>query len=90
MTAGHKHRTVKVFPGAHPITGTVVRLLRTPLYHTSDIERVDRSRFVWGPCQPDKGQESACWYLSTLGILHALTGLTLEVHGDDDRAGRLR
>ena len=81
MTAGHKHRKIKVRADS-----LLVKALRFPLYHTCDIERVDRSRLVWGPCTTSKGRESACWYLSTLGILHALTGLTLEVRGDDDRA----
>jgi hypothetical protein len=69
MTAGHTHRIVKVRRG-----GLAHRLLtRRTLWVSGNLERVDRSRFVYGPTDdPDR------WRLSPLGLLHGLTGLTLQ------------
>lgn len=73
MTAGHKHRHLRVRED-----GWVYRVLRAPLFHTGHIGRAERSRFVYGPCTTDRGAHP-CYTLSALGILHPLVGLTLEV-----------
>lgn len=52
-----------------------VRLMRKPLVHSTNLTRVDRSPYPYGPC----ATHSDCWTLSTLSILHRWTGLTLEV-----------
>lgn len=69
MTDGHKHRTLNVKPN-----GVVRRILTRPTLHLSDdIERVDRSRFVYGPVEGEPG----LYRLSPLGVLHGLFGVTL-------------
>lgn len=75
MTDNHKHRTIKVKRG-----GLVERLLRKPtLLTSSNFERVDRSRMVWGPVYPELGMHSPAWRLTPLGLLHGVFGLTLEM-----------
>lgn len=76
MTTGHKHRTVKVKQGS-----LLHRVLTVEILHTSDLAWVDRSRFVFGPCDASRGVH-LCWVLRPLGVLHGLTGLTLRVSGE--------
>ena len=76
MTTGHKHRTVKVRRAS-----LVYRALTIEILHTSDLAWVDRSRMVFGPCALTRGVHT-CYVLRPLGILHGLTGLTLEVHDE--------
>lgn len=74
MTAGHRHRTVRV-----KRDGWLDRALRIPtLWHSTNYDWIDRSRLVFGPCD-DVGY---CWRLSPLGLLHGLIGLTLEVRDE--------
>lgn len=76
MTDGHKHRIVTVTSWDR----WYVRALRAPLWHCSDLPRVDASPYPYGPCPKREGACSGhreCWTLSTLGILHRWTGLTL-------------
>ncbi len=75
MTAGHKHRHVKVRKGS-----LLHRVLTKPLRHTYSPKVADASRFVYGPCRLHPVPEPfACYHTSPLGILHPLTGLTLDV-----------
>lgn len=75
MTTGHKHRHLRVRSWDTPL----VRVLRRPLWHRSDTNRVDASPYPYGVCpQTDQGAPT-CYTLSLLGILHRWTGLTLEV-----------
>ena len=78
MTAGHKHRVVRVKPD-----GWVLRALTKPLYWVCDpdeLPRVDASRYPYGEKKRFLGGKAyTCWYLSALSILHRWTGLTLEV-----------
>lgn len=73
MTTGHKHRHVTLREGGMPL-----RALRRPLLVLSDkhTEYVDRSRLVFGVRVSRKDHHDE-FYLSALGILHALTGLTV-------------
>lgn len=84
MTEGHKHRTVGV-------PARLVPLLRWPMYHTTDMAKVDASPYPYGPCEPSKGLDSTCWYLSPLSFLHRWTGLTIRTPdaqtGDTDEHG---
>lgn len=51
------------------------RALRGPTLHTTTAAKAEQSRFVYGSTDdPDR------WRLTPLGLLHALTGLTLEVY----------
>lgn len=70
MTDGHKHRTVKI----RSWDAWWVRALRKPLFHTTNVVRVDPSPYPYGPC----AIHHDCWTLTPLGILHRWTGLTLE------------
>lgn len=71
MTTGHKHRTIKVTRNS-----LLYRVLSKPtLLHDTDLDRLDASRFVFGPCP----KHDDCYRLSPLGLLHGLTGLTLEM-----------
>ena len=60
-----------------------VRLLRAPLLHVRNLDRVEASPYPYGPCpkRPENGGvcpgHRDCWTLSTLAILHRWTGLTL-------------
>ena len=77
MTTGHRHRTIRVKQQS-----VIRRLLTKPLLHTYSDARAERSRYVWGPCYQHGYRADGttyCWTLSALGVLHALTGLTLEV-----------
>lgn len=71
MTGGHKHRLIGVRNGSW-----LYRVLRYPILHTRNIRWADESRLVFGPCEKH-GDD--CWCLSLLGLLHGLTGLTIEV-----------
>lgn len=85
MTEGHKHRLVRVTP-------RVMRLMRKPLIHCRDLDRVDASPYPYGPCNLSFGKNPTCWTLSLLSILHRWTGLTLYVgppeEKPDERAGQ--
>lgn len=71
MTSGHKHRLLKVKRG-----GRLRRWLTKPtLLVSRNEEWVDRSRLVFGPVEGEEG----AWRISPLGLLHGLTGLTLNV-----------
>ena len=69
MTAGHRHHNLKIERDSR-----LYRLLRKQWVFSTDLAYVERSRFVWGPApEPER------YGLSLLGLLHPLTGLTLEV-----------
>lgn len=73
MTTGHTHHLIRCRRD-----GILDLLLRTPTLYTSrDLDRVDASRFVYGPVEGEPG----LYRLSPLGALHGLTGATLEVYG---------
>jgi hypothetical protein len=78
MTEGHRHRIVSV-----PSWDVwYARALRWPLLHSTNQRRVERSSYPYGPCTKREGSclgHRECWTLSTLGILHRWTGLTLLV-----------
>lgn len=85
MTTGHKHRHLVVAS----FETRLVRLLRKPLRHETNIVKVDVSPYPYGPCPGEKGcphrllhPRPDCWTLSLLGILHRWTGLTLKVEGE--------
>lgn len=67
MTDGHKHRTVRV-PGF-----VLWALTRPVIWRTRNTAWADRSRLVFKP-----GRRQGTWVLSPLGLLHALTGLTID------------
>lgn len=68
MTAGHRHRVVHV-----KRDGLVRWLLQRPTLAVVGTAKADRSRLAWGPTDdPNR------WRLSPLGLLHGLTGLTIE------------
>lgn len=73
MTTGHKHREVRVKRDGWPY-----RVLRKPLLVLSDKHTayVDRSRLVFGVRTSTRDHHEE-YTLSLLGVLHALTGLTL-------------
>lgn len=79
MTAGHKHRLLRVRRG-----GLVQRALCRPLWHTRSKNRVMASPFVYGPCALSAGSRPTCWTTSALGILHGLFGLTLKLPVEND------
>lgn len=85
MTSGHKHREVRVFDDAHPLVLRAVKVLQTPLYHSSDRDKVDASPYPYGPCEPAKGLDSVCWYLSPLSFLHRWTGLTIRTDEPEEK-----
>lgn len=74
MTAGHRHRHIRVREGSLPY-----RVLRKPLLVLSDKHTayVDRSRLVFGT-RVSKADHHDEYTLSLLGILHGLTGLTIK------------
>lgn len=83
MTTGHKHRTIKV---RSRLGLRLVAVLKYPLFITTNLDRVDRSSYPYGPMKPSttlSGRPVAPrpeeWYLSALGILHRWTGLTFDV-----------
>ena len=65
MSERHEHKEVRV-------PRVVEWALTRPVWRTTDIGWADRSRMVFKPAKAD-----GVWVLSTLGILHGLTGLTL-------------
>lgn len=71
MTAGHTHRYVKVREGS-----LVYRVLKKTLLTTTNRDRVERSRMVFGVVQDDR-DEHEHYTLTLLGLLHGLTGLTI-------------
>lgn len=77
MTTGHTHRVIHCKRG-----GLVHRLLTGPTIAVTNTERATHSPLVWGPIGNPRDSEAERWRLSPLGLLHALTGLTLEVHND--------
>lgn len=83
MTTGHKHRMVTV-----PSPDVwYARLLRMPLLHTRNLDRVEKSPYPYGPCPKRDGAcfgHHDCWTLSTLAILHRWTGLTLHWENRED------
>lgn len=80
MTAGHKHREIKVRPGTR-----VYRVLRKPLLHTRATGWVDRSRLVFGVCLArSHAKHPDCWTLSLLGACHGLFGLTIRTPAEDE------
>lgn len=80
MTEGHKHRQVTVKRG-----GLIDGLLRRPVWWSSNIEKVDRSPYPYGPDPAWEGppMDAPRFYLSALSVLHRWTGLTLWV--EDER-----
>lgn len=73
MTAGHRHRHIRV-------PRLVQHLLQTPLATSRDRIAVRESRWVWGervvPARPgDLGGTE--YVLTPLGILHTLFGITI-------------
>lgn len=81
MTEGHKHRTIKTTAGSR-----LERVLRHQFLPTRDTDKVERSRFVYGPLRKcpaggctDQRCRDGAYALSLLGVLHGLFGLTLEV-----------
>lgn len=80
MTVGHKHRTLKI-----KREGFLYRSLTKVLARTADPERAEKSRWVWGPGEPERIEGDGpvrfaqVYELRVLGVLHSLTGLTLEV-----------
>lgn len=76
MTEGHKHRFVTTTSGSW-----LERVLtRTIVWRSRDLAKVEASRFVYKPDPDEQGR----YLLSLLGLLHALTGLTLYVPDDFD------
>jgi len=84
VTRGHKHRVTHI----KSFDVWWVRLIRRPLAHTTDYARVDLSPYPYGSCTDGGGRDVRCrnayrhpkpdcWYLTTFGILHRWTGLTL-------------
>jgi hypothetical protein len=84
MTAGHKHRYIKV-----RYNSLVYRALRKPLIETTNLDWVNRSRMVFGP-KPIKEHEHQHYTLSLLGILHGLFGLTIRTQGRGDAPDPMR
>lgn len=76
MTAGHKHRVVRVKRGSR-----LHRVLTRPTLRVATTDRADRSRFVYGPVAGQHGVPFL-WRLSPLGVLHAMFGLTLDVRDE--------
>lgn len=77
MTDGHKHHVVPIRTRTR-LGKAVLRLLRKPRWHTTNLRRVDASPYPYGPCDLHRG----CWYISVMSVLHRWTGLTLEWHDD--------
>lgn len=78
MTAGHRHRVIRL-----PPHGATLHLLRTPLLRTADVGRLEGSRWTWfadlEPVAGDGPERYATVYtLTPLGILHTLCGLTID------------
>lgn len=79
MTPGHKHRTIHMTEGRW-----LLHLLQTPLVVTADRERAEQSRWTWAPGGVERITGDGphryvnTFALTPLGILHALTGLTIQ------------
>lgn len=96
----HRHRMVRV---SSPRVWWV-RLLRRPVFHCTDLARVDRSPYPYCPCEnPEHARDvllddEQCWTMSTVSILHRWCGFTLFYRTwtgapderDDERARRVR
>lgn len=80
MTAGHKHWIgAKVRRG-----GLAMCLLRVPVWRCRDMAKVDASRFPYTGRTPDdiEPDEHGYWHLTLLGLLHGLTGFTVEIRDE--------
>lgn len=74
MTTGHKHRVI------HIKTFDVwwVRLIRLPVFVSRNRTRVDASPYPYAPLDNlHNPMRAHRWGLTTFGILHRWTGLTL-------------
>lgn len=59
----------------------IVSVLTYPVWHTFNRARVEESRYPFVLCSLGAGPEpEPCFVLTTLGILHRWTGLTLDVY----------
>lgn len=80
MSAGHKHRVVKIKKNS-----PIVHLLQTPLAWTADKERAESSRWVWGLHDYEEIagdgpiRRVPVYVMTPLSILHTLFGLTLDL-----------
>lgn len=74
QTRFHKHWTIPITAGS-----LLHRVLRKPLFHSTNTEYVHKSRLVFGPCLKHNTAKGPCHYLSLLGLLHGLTGLVMDV-----------
>lgn len=81
MTEGHKHRVVTV----KSFDVWWVRALRRPVLVLSDKHEayVERSRLVFG-VRVSKADHHDEFFLTPLGILHALFGIVLYTEDDGD------
>lgn len=78
MTTGHRHRTIKL-----PSDSRRLRLLRKPIQATTDRERVEKSRWVWGveksphECETPKAAVYTLggWCVPTASLRYILTPL---------------
>lgn len=73
QTRFHRHWHVKIQKGSR--TEKVVRAIAHIPLRKVDFEAANKSRFVYGA----HDMSSAVWTLTVLGVLHTLTGLTLEI-----------
>lgn len=73
MTAGHKHRHVKIRQGSR-----LHAFLTKPRYYSVDMAQIMASPYPYGPVYPERGYGCPVWYLSILSVLHRWTGLTIE------------
>jgi len=91
MTAGHRHRTIRLTEGS-----LLLRLLRHPLKATSNRASLRRSRWVYGmvepgaprypsPIQTPSPPMPVAYLLTPLSICHTLFGLTVEVTDPKER-----
>jgi hypothetical protein len=70
MTDGHRHRVLKI----RRYDARWVLFLRKKRWFSTDLVKVEKSRFAWVPYYYAHG---TVYGLSLLGILHGLFGLTL-------------
>lgn len=75
MTDGHKHRYLYVKK-----YGPLWRLLRKPIYYTEDDKKAEKSPFVY----TDDPHVGGLYYMSLLGFLHGLFGVTLMYDESDE------
>lgn len=83
MSAGHRHRTVKVRRG-----GRVHRWLTEPTLGYACERQAEASRYIWGPVSDSLGVIPGLYRLSPLGLLHGLVGLTLWVQPEESAGTR--